>query len=140
MWAWYNMCELVSNKCMLADFNISLQKNDIVNRRRGFFWLYLTKNFYRYSTESSVNRWYTNLLIFWSGNWLILNFVMRWLLVVYVLHYRKNWILILLLLDKFEFKCKSRGMETCLHSRDAALNARETGIYHSREVKMIEVG
>ena len=31
-------------------------------------------------------------------------------------------------LDKLEFKCKSRGMETCLHSRGAALNARETGI------------
>ena len=30
---------------------------------------------------------------------------MRWLLVVYVLHNRKNWILILLLLDKFEFSC-----------------------------------
>ena len=27
----------------------------IVNKRRGFFWLFLTKNFYRYSTESSVN-------------------------------------------------------------------------------------
>ena len=47
-----------------------LQQNDIVNGRRGFFWLFLTKNFYRYSTESSVNHWYTNLLIFWSGtNW-----------------------------------------------------------------------
>ena len=33
------------------------------------------------------------------------------------------------LLEKLEFKCKSRGMETCLHSRGAALNARETGIY-----------
>ena len=32
------------------------------------------------------------------------------------------------LLEKLEFKCKSRGMETCLHSRGAALNARETGI------------
>ena len=31
--------------------------------------------------------------------------------------------------DKFEFKCKSRGMETCLHPRGTALNARETGIY-----------
>ena len=30
--------------------------------------------------------------------------------------------------DKSEFKCKSRGMETCLHFRGAALNARETGI------------
>ena len=29
---------------------------------------------------------------------------------------------------KLEFKCKLRGMETCLHSRDAALNAREAGI------------
>ena len=35
----------------------------------------------------------------------------------------------LYLLDKSEFKCKSRGMETCLHFRGAALNARETGIY-----------
>ena len=34
----------------------------------------------------------------------------------------------LYLLDKSEFKCKSRGMETCLHFRGAALNARETGI------------
>ena len=33
------------------------------------------------------------------------------------------------LLEKLEFKCKWRGMETCLHSRGAALNARETGIY-----------
>ena len=33
------------------------------------------------------------------------------------------------LLEKLEFKCKSRGVETCLHSRGAALNARETGIY-----------
>ena len=32
------------------------------------------------------------------------------------------------LVDKSKFKCKSRGMETCLHSRGAALNARETGI------------
>ena len=31
-------------------------------------------------------------------------------------------------------------LETCLHFRGAALNARETGIYHSREVKMIKVG
>ena len=31
-------------------------------------------------------------------------------------------------LGKLEFKCKSRGMGTCLHSRGAALNARETGI------------
>ena len=30
--------------------------------------------------------------------------------------------------DECEFKCKSRGVETCLHSRGAALNARETGI------------
>ena len=29
---------------------------------------------------------------------------------------------------KLEFKCKSRGMETCLHFRGAALNASETGI------------
>ena len=35
------------------------------------------------------------------------------------------------MLDKWEFKCKSRGMETCLHFRGAALNARETGIYLS---------
>ena len=34
----------------------------------------------------------------------------------------------ILLKDKFEFKGKSRGMGACLHSRDAALNARETGI------------
>lgn len=32
------------------------------------------------------------------------------------------------LADKLEFKCKLRGMETCLHFRGAALNARETGI------------
>ena len=36
------------------------------------------------------------------------------------------------LADKLEFKCKSRGMETCLHFRGAALNARETGIYRYR--------
>ena len=35
---------------------------------------------------------------------------------------------------KYEFKCKSRGMETCLHSRGAALNARETGIYFNRQM------
>ena len=29
-------------------------------------------------------------------------------------------------LDKLEFKCQSRGMETCLHSRGAALNVRDT--------------
>ena len=29
----------------------------------------------------------------------------------------------------FFHKGKSRGMGACLHSRDAALNARETGIY-----------
>ena len=34
----------------------------------------------------------------------------------------------LYLADKLEFKCKSRGVETCLHTRGAALNARETGI------------
>ena len=33
---------------------------------------------------------------------------------------------------KLEFKCKSRGMETCLHFRGAALNARETGIQFAR--------
>ena len=26
---------------------------------------------------------------------------------------------------ELEFKCKSRGMETCLHSRGAALNVRD---------------
>ena len=72
--------------------------------------------------------WLVLVKLQYMGEKLILNFVIRWLLVVYVLHYRKNWILILLLLDKFEFKCKSRGMETCLHSRGAALNARETGL------------
>ena len=41
---------------------------------------------------------------------------------------------ILMMLDKYEFKCKSRGMETCLHSRCAALNARETGIYFNRQM------
>ena len=30
---------------------------------------------------------------------------------------------------KREFKCKSRGMGACLHTRGAALNAREAGIY-----------
>ena len=35
----------------------------------------------------------------------------------------------LCLVGKLEFKCKSRGMETCLHFRGAALNARETGIF-----------
>ena len=30
------------------------------------------------------------------------------------------------LLGKLEFKCQSRGMETCLHSRGAALNVRDT--------------
>ena len=34
----------------------------------------------------------------------------------------------LYLAEKLEFKCKSRGMGACLHSRDAALNARKTGI------------
>ena len=29
----------------------------------------------------------------------------------------------------FFHKGKSRGMGACLHSRDAVLNARETGIY-----------
>ena len=29
---------------------------------------------------------------------------------------------------------KSRGMGACLHSRDAALNARETGIYFNRQM------
>ena len=41
---------------------------------------------------------------------------------------------ILMMLDKSEFKCKSRGMGACLHSRDAALNARETGIYFNRQM------
>ena len=41
---------------------------------------------------------------------------------------------ILMMLDKYEFKCKSRGVETCLHSRYAALNARETGIYFNRQM------
>ena len=41
---------------------------------------------------------------------------------------------ILMMLDKYEFKCKSRGMETCLHSRGVALNARETGIYFNRQM------
>ena len=30
------------------------------------------------------------------------------------------------LLEKLEFKCQSKGMETCLHSRGAALNVRDT--------------
>ena len=38
------------------------------------------------------------------------------------------------LADKSEFKCKSREMETCLHFRGAALNARETGIYFNRQM------
>ena len=38
------------------------------------------------------------------------------------------------LLEKLEFKCQSRGMETCSHSRGAALNARETGIYFNRQM------
>ena len=42
-----------------------------------------------------------------------------------------------LYLAEFEFKCKSRGMETCLHTRGAALNARETGIYQSNIVPAI---
>ena len=33
-----------------------------------------------------------------------------------------------------EFKCQPRGMETCLHSRGAALNVRETGIYFNRQM------
>ena len=37
-------------------------------------------------------------------------------------------------LTKSGFKCKSRGMETCLHSRGAALNARETGIWINSSV------
>ena len=41
------------------------------------------------------------------------------------------------LVDKSEFKCKSRGMETCLHSRGAALNARETGIYPRKDKSIL---
>ena len=30
---------------------------------------------------------------------------------------------------EFEPECKSRGMETCLHFRGAALNASEAGVF-----------
>ena len=47
--------EILSRSWIFAYFNLYLQQNDIVNERRGFFWQFLTKNFYRYSTEPSVN-------------------------------------------------------------------------------------
>ena len=46
-----------------------------------------------------------------------------------------SW-LIWKLTAKFEFKCKSRGLETCLHTRGAALNARETGIYQIKGITL----
>ena len=104
----------------------------IRGKKGGISWQMLTKIFYRYSTEFYLTHWISAITKYWSGNlaqhlscshtinymikggskWPTLNFVMRWLLVVYVLHYRKNWILILLLLDKFEFPVEIQAQPT----------------------------